>query len=123
MAQVSVSINGRTFRMACEDGQEQHLTGLAEELNGTIERLRAEFGEIGDQRLTVMAAITMADQRSEVHKRVHQLESELAAALSERDRLAQEVDRQAGDAAAAVELAAEQIERAVGRLLGHGASS
>ncbi|MBN8999629.1 MAG: cell division protein ZapA, partial [Rhizobiales bacterium] len=58
MAQVNVTINGKIYRMACDDGQEAHLESLAERLNETIDRLRGSFGEIGDQRLTVMAAIT-----------------------------------------------------------------
>ena len=66
MAQVSVTINGRQFRMACEDGQEAHLMSLARELDGRIEGLRAKFGEIGDTRLTVMAALTIADELGEM---------------------------------------------------------
>ena len=65
MAQVNVTISGKTYRMACEDGQEEHLAGMAEQLNQSIEQLRDRFGEIGDQRLTVMAAITLADQNAE----------------------------------------------------------
>jgi len=123
MAQVSVNINGKTYRMACEDGQEQHLTGLAAGLNAAIDRLKTEFGEIGDQRLTVMAAITMADQGAEAQKRLRQMESDLARLAEERDALVEERDRQAADAAKAVETAAEQIEQAASRILRHGARS
>ena len=66
MPQVSVTINGRQFRMACEDGEEEHLTHLAQELDARIVQLRARFGEIGDTRLTVMAALSVADELSEV---------------------------------------------------------
>ena len=62
MSQVNVTINGRQFRMACEDGQEDHVTDLARDLDARIEGLRAKFGEIGDTRLTVMAALTVADE-------------------------------------------------------------
>ncbi len=70
MSQVSVTINGRQFRMACEDGQEEHLMKLARELDARIGGLRAKFGEIGDTRLTVMAAITVADELAEAGTRV-----------------------------------------------------
>ena len=56
MAQVNVSINGRQYRMACEDGQEDHLRPLAKALEERIGTLRGQFGEIGDARLMVMAA-------------------------------------------------------------------
>src|SRR5690349_4305970 len=79
MSQVTVTINGRHFRMDCEDGQENHLTGLAAELDRRIERLRTNFGEIGDTRLTVMAALTVADELAETGNRLRQIEVELAA--------------------------------------------
>ena len=65
--------------MACDDGA----GGASDRArpsgsNDTIEQLRERFGEIGDQRLTVMAAITMADQYSETERRLRQLEAEIA---------------------------------------------
>jgi len=79
MSQVSVTINGRQFRMACEDGQEGHLMNLARDLDTRIEGLRTKFGEIGDTRLTVMAALTIADSLAETAVRLKRLEDELAA--------------------------------------------
>src|SRR5271166_3709149 len=110
MSQVSVTINGRQFRMACEDGQEGHLMNLARELDARISGLRAKFGEIGDTRLTVMAAITVADELSEASERVKRLEGEVAAlreagaAASDRSQTAQAA------IAAALGAAAERIE-------------
>ena len=68
MPQVNVTINGRQFRMACEDGEEPHLLRLAEDLDARITRLRGRFGEIGDTRLTVMAALTLAAVASLLHR-------------------------------------------------------
>jgi len=110
MAQVSVTINGRQFRMTCEDGQEEHLETLARELDARIGGLRAKFGEIGDTRLTVMAAITVADELAEAGLRVKRLEEELAAlqdarvATSDRNKAAQ------ASLAAALSAAAARIE-------------
>ena len=73
MAQVSVTINGKIYRMACEDGQEGHLQGLAQRLDDMIHSLRGSFGEIGDQRLTVMAAVTVMDDLVETQRRVKSL--------------------------------------------------
>ncbi len=118
MAQVSVSINGRQFRMACEDGQEAHLMSLARELDGRIEGLRAKFGEIGDTRLTVMAALTIADELGEMGLRIARLEAELAAA---QDAHAATADRNRGvqaAIAAAMTSAAERIE-SIAKKLNH----
>jgi cell division protein ZapA len=110
MSQVSVTINGRQFRMACEDGQEGHLMNLARELENRIGGLRSKFGEIGDTRLTVMAAITVADELAEAGQRIKRLEEELAAlqnaqvANSDRNKAAQAA------IAAALSKAAERVE-------------
>src|SRR5262250_1389614 len=77
-SQVTVTINGRQFRMACENGQESHLLQLAQDLDQRIERLRATFGEIGDTRLTVMAALTVADELAEAKQKLERVEPELA---------------------------------------------
>ena len=77
MPSVSVTINGKSYRMACDEGQEQHLIDLGNQLNVTIDELRGAFGEIGDQRLIVMAAISKADELSEERRRVQRLEEAL----------------------------------------------
>src|SRR5262249_57176547 len=80
-----------------EDGQEGHLMNLARELDNRINGLRSKFGEIGDTRLTVMAAITVADELAEAGQRIKRLEEELATlrkaqvALSDRNKAAQAV--------------------------------
>jgi cell division protein ZapA len=79
MAQVIATIAGRQFRLACEDGQEDHLQSLAKGLDQRIIDLRAKFGEIGDTRLTVMAALMVADEVAEATRRVRLLEEEVAA--------------------------------------------
>jgi cell division protein ZapA len=116
MSQVSVTINGRQFRMACEDGQEEHLTTLARELDSRIESLRGKFGEIGDTRLTVMAALTIADELGEMSTRLNRLEEELMAvqeahvATTDRHKAAQAA------IAASLTSAAERIESVTKKL-------
>ncbi len=120
MSQVNVTISGKLYRMACDDGQEEHLGRLAERLDQTIERLRGEFGEIGDQRLTVMAAITMADQNSEAERRLSQLESKVAG--MEEARVAVVERQQSSEMAVArsIEAMAERVEALAVRLADGG---
>jgi cell division protein ZapA len=116
MTQVSVTINGRQFRMACEDGQEGHLMNLARELDARIGALRTKFGEIGDTRLTVMAAITVADELAEAGARIKRLEEEIAVlqnaqvAISDHNKAAQAA------IASALGAAAERVESITKRL-------
>ena len=79
MSHVNVTINGRQYRMACEEGQESRLLRLAENLETRVVSLRGKFGEIGDQRLTVMAALTVADELVDAGARIRTLEEEIIA--------------------------------------------
>jgi cell division protein ZapA len=110
MSQVSVTINGRQFRMACEDGQEGHLMDLARDIDERIEGLRKKFGEIGDTRLTVMAALTLADALSETDGRIKKLEEEVAALQAVRADFTEHNRNTQVAVAAALSAAAERIE-------------
>ncbi|HEV7982834.1 MAG TPA: cell division protein ZapA [Xanthobacteraceae bacterium] len=117
MAHVSVTISGRQYRMACDDGQEHHLARLSHELDQRIAHLRTTFGEIGDMRLTVMAALILADELSEARQRMKRVEEELAAMQEARIAAAGQADAVQADVAAVFNAAAERIEKAA-RLLG-----
>jgi cell division protein ZapA len=116
MSQVNVTINGRQFRMACEDGQEDHVTDLARDLDARIESLRAKFGEIGDTRLTVMAALTVADELAGMGLRVKRLEQELAALQDARVSAADRSKTAQAAVAAALAAAAERVENVTRKL-------
>ena len=111
MSHVSVAINGRQYRMACEDGQEGHLMRLARDLDQRIEQLRARFGEIGDMRLTVMAALTVADELVEAGRRLRRIEEEMAGLQDARVLAADRSHATQAAVAAALNSAAERIER------------
>ena len=116
MSQVNVTINGRQFRMACEDGEEARLSRLAEELDASIATLRSRFGEIGDTRLTVMAALTLADQLSETKEKLQRLEPELATLRNASVASADHSQATQTAVVAALNAAAERIETITKRL-------
>ena len=111
MPHVNVSIAGKTYRMACGEGEEDHLSGLAADLDGRVAQMRVTFGEIGDMRLHVMAALTLVDELAEVKARLAATEGE-AAKLRD--------DAASGETAIAqsVERVAERIERLTRTLSG-----
>jgi len=78
MPEVNVEIAGKKYRMACEEGEEPHLLELAADLNRRIEGFKGSFGEIGDARLTVMAAIAVADELSDAEHRIEALSVQIA---------------------------------------------
>jgi cell division protein ZapA len=110
MAQVSVSIGGRTFRLACNEGEEAHLEGLAGEIDAKITEMRGSFGEIGDQRLVVMAALSVADELSEAR----------AAAIAQRKR-AEAAEARATSIARLLDELSHRAETLVTQLAGESA--
>ncbi len=123
MSQVNVTINGRQFRMACEDGQEGHLQQLAKDLDERIVALRGQFGEIGDARLTVMAALMVADELAEAGKKVRKLEEELATLHDARVLAADRTSASQASLVAAFNTAAERIEGLARKLNQSGADT
>ena len=110
MGQVNTTIAGRQYRLACEDGQEDHLLALAKDIDSRIIDLRRKFGEIGDTRLTVMAALMLADEMAENRQKMRKLEEEIAELSAARDVSADRA-RAASDAVVgAFNSAAERIE-------------
>jgi cell division protein ZapA len=83
---------------------------LARDLDTRIEGLRTKFGEIGDTRLTVMAALTIADVLSENAQRIKRLEDEVSALQEARAAAADQAMTVHGAVAAALTAAAERIE-------------
>jgi cell division protein ZapA len=111
MAHVVVTIAGRTYRMACEDGEEAHLEELAKLVETKILSLREGFGDIGEQRITVMAALTLADEASIALRKLETVEAELVAL---RQKEAESRDAAAAleaKIAAALEDATARVER------------
>lgn len=74
MAQVDITINGRNYSIACDDGQEDHLLRLGEYVDKKVVELVSEVGQVGDTRLLVMASLLVADDLSEAFDDIAALE-------------------------------------------------
>ena len=110
MAQVTATIAGRNFRLACEDGQEDHLQLLAKDMDERIARLRKKFGEIGDTRLTVMAALMVEDELSEANRSLRRLEEDIAGLQDARGVAADRAKAAQAAVVNAFNSAAERLE-------------
>ena len=111
MATVAVVIAGRTYRMACGEGEEGHLQELARHVDATLAALRKGFGEVGDTRLVIMTAITVADELSEAKRRIAALEETLAGLAQTTSEGEAMRDALASDVAVALDAAAARLER------------
>lgn len=117
MPEVNVEINGRKYRMACDEGQEPHLEMLAQSFNRKIDELRGSFGEIGDNRLTVMAGIAALDELYEAQAEIQKLRQDVAeltrageAMAAETEEIEQKFAKQLSEAARKIESIATAID-------------
>ena len=67
MPQVDILINGRRYQIACDKGQEEHLSQLAEYVDKRVQGLVGSVGQVGDARLLVMISLLLADELSEAY--------------------------------------------------------
>lgn len=77
MGQVTVTLNGRTYRLRCGEGEERRLVELATHVSERVEGLAAEFGQVGDDRLLLMAALLIADELWDVRERLWELDAQV----------------------------------------------
>jgi cell division protein ZapA len=110
MAQVTVTIGGRVYRLACNEGEEPHLEALAREVDAKIDSIRGSFGEIGDQRLIVMAALTIADELSEAQRTIAAMEAQAAEAAEADEEARREAELKTAQLARALGEASHRIE-------------
>jgi cell division protein ZapA len=108
--EVNVEINGRKYRMACEPGQQGHLMRLADRFNSQVEALKGAVGEIGDNRLTVMAGIAVVDELNEAEKRIAALEEQVAMLSKAGQDIAEELEQTEKNFAAKLDEAARSLE-------------
>jgi cell division protein ZapA len=108
--EVNVEINGRKYRMACEEGQQSHLIGLAARFNGQVEALKGAVGEIGDNRLTVMAGIAVVDELVEAERRIKELQTEVTVLTRAGQEVSAEIEALEERFAAKLDEAARKLE-------------
>ncbi|MBR0683681.1 cell division protein ZapA [Roseomonas eburnea] len=66
MAQVTVRVGGYSHPVACQDGQERHLTNMAAEVDKRIGALKAMGMQFGETRMLLLAALQLADEASDL---------------------------------------------------------
>jgi cell division protein ZapA len=111
MGQVSVTLNGRTYRLECGEGEETHLIALAEYLSSHIDTMKLKFGQVGDDRLILMASLLVTDELWELRRQMQELKSSLAEARRDRSISDQSAKSVQSDLAQKVSAVADRLER------------
>ena len=111
MATVAVTIAGRSYRMACGEGEEAHLQELGRYVDAALAGLRKGFGEVGDNRLAIMTAITVADELFDTRRRLAEAEEKLAGFAATRSEGEAMRDALALEVAGSLDAASGRLER------------
>ena len=77
MANVNIKFNNKEFLLSCEDGQEEHLEQLSVHLDEKFNKLKTSLGNIGENKLLLITAITTMDEYFETKKKIDQKVIEL----------------------------------------------
>ena len=117
MGQVAITVNGRSYQIACEDGQEEHLSELGAYIDKRVSDLVASVGQIGDMRLLLMASLLIADELSEVYDELDAARARPAAGKTAPPGPAEERPEEEDEAlASGLEAVARRIEDIATRL-------
>ena len=110
MTRVSVTVNGHTYEVACEEGQESHLTDLAEFLDKRVSEIVGDLGQVGETRLLLLAGLLTSDDLANAYDEIERLRGALEEVSAARDAA-----RDAGGSAVA-KAAETIISETAGRL-------
>src|SRR5579859_7205471 len=78
MGSVQVTVNGRNYSVACDEGQEAHVARLGSYLEQKVGQLVKSVGQVGDARLLVMASMMITDELVDTDQALTQLKSAVA---------------------------------------------
>jgi cell division protein ZapA len=110
MGQVSVTLNGRTYRLECGEGEETHLIALAEYLGSHVDTMKRKFGQVGDDRLILMASLLVIDEFWELRRQMQEMKTAFAEARRDKSTGDESAKSFKADLAARVSAAADRLE-------------
>jgi cell division protein ZapA len=116
MPLVNNMVNSRAYTIACDDGEEDHLRELAAHVDGKVKELLGSVGQVGDQRLMLMAALLIADEHYETSQQLHLRSEELTTLTGTHEETSARLAESETIAAGAFEAAVKRIEDIAGRL-------
>ena len=116
MPQVNVSIAGRSYLIACGDGEERRLGELAAALDARAQQLATSVGQVSDARLLVMTGLLMSDELSAVQAKLAERDAEIARLKAGLASAAESLEKSEERLAEVLDGAAARIESIAARL-------
>lgn len=87
MPEVAITIGGRTFEVACQEGEEHYLHAAAKMLDTEARVLSDQIGRLPEPRMLLMAGLMLADKTAGLEDKVREQEDRIAELVGERDAL------------------------------------
>jgi cell division protein ZapA len=122
MGQVSVTLNGRTYRLECGEGEEAHLIALSEYLSSHMDSMKHKFGQVGDDRLVLMAALMVTDELWEARRQLQEVKGNMADLRRDRSTADESSKMLRSDLAETIGAAADRLEDLSQRLAGQSST-
>ena len=73
MAEVDITINSRSYRISCKDGEEERIKSLASLINNQVQKLSEKIGQLGEARMILLASLVLLDKSEEVEKEAEKI--------------------------------------------------
>ena len=73
MAEVDITINGRSYRISCKDGEEERIKSLATLINSQVKKLSEKIGQLGEARMILLASLVLLDKSDEVEQEAEKI--------------------------------------------------
>ena len=83
MAEVDITINGRSYRISCKDGEEERIKSLSSLINDQVQKLSEKIGQLGEARMILLASLVLLDKSDEVEKEAEKIISIAAEKIEE----------------------------------------
>ena len=116
MPLVNVMVNSRAYTIACDEGEEEHLKALAAEVDAKVQELLGSVGQVGDQRLILMAALLLADELHAANAKLETARQELTVERTAHEDASGRQAQAEGQAAEVLEQAVKRIEAITAKL-------
>ena len=73
MADVDITINSRTYRISCKDGEEDRIISLSSKIDNEVKLLANKIGQLGEARMILLAALVLLDKSDDNQDKMQEI--------------------------------------------------
>ena len=73
MSEVDITVNNRSYRISCKDGEEERIKSLASLIDKQVKQLADKIGQLGEARMILLASLVLLDKSEEAEKEAEKI--------------------------------------------------